>query len=478
MTLGQKAFWFFLFFLIGVGVASAGMSFLWVVLCATLFCCGAIFLAVLGGTKKWIALAVLVWMFVAGALYYQAYERTFLRNVTVVYGTSQEIEGRVVSHPRRTAASQEMIIKTEQGNRIFVRLNPFISVSYADTLLLNGKISPLDEKTAYLKRGRVVGTMLFPSLENHQKALGASFVGSLYMVRDAFRDVLFKTLSYDNASLMAGLLLGQETAEFSSDFKDAMKRSGTTHLVALSGYNISILVVAIATLMGFVTGRRGVFWVSILVILGFVIMTGAESSVVRAALMGLLILSARMLSRVYNFGNSIVAAAFVMVLYNPTVLYFDVGFALSFLALLGIVYGATPLVIFARSRGITSRVVEIFFETLCAQLAVLPILVVTFGSFSISGFLANVLLLPSIPFTMFVGALVAGVGVLLPAIAHFGAIFLGVVLSLQTDIIYLFGSFPVVEASGGLLFVFGYYVVLMCAFYLFLSYSRSYAHRF
>ena len=117
-----------------------------------------------------------------------------------------------------------------------------------------------------------------------------------------------------------------------------MAKSGTTHLVALSGQNITIIVIAISSFFGFFARRKSVFWLTLLIIIFFVLMTGAEASVVRAAVMGGIILLAKQIGRVHSIRNAIAAAAFIMILYNPKIFRFDVGFQLSFMALLGIVY--------------------------------------------------------------------------------------------------------------------------------------------
>ena len=108
-----------------------------------------------------------------------------------------------------------------------------------------------------------------------------------------------------------------------------MSQSGTTHLVALSGYNITVIAIAVSTLLSYFLRRRIVFWLSILTIIAFVLMTGAEASVVRAAIMGGIILLAKQIGRIHSMRNAIVFAALLMVLFNPKILRFDIGFQLS-----------------------------------------------------------------------------------------------------------------------------------------------------
>ena len=134
-------------------------------------------------------------------------------------------------------------------------------------------------------------------------------------------------------------------------------------------------------------------------------MTGAEASVVRAAIMGLLLLLADKIGRVYDFKNAVTAAAVGMVLWNPKILAFDIGFQLSFAALLGIVYFRPYLVKWLKMKEVSGFLNwrDHFLNTTSAQIAVLPLLIYHFSFFSPFGILANVLILEFIPITMTLG---------------------------------------------------------------------------
>jgi len=148
---------------------------------------------------------------------------------------------------------------------------------------------------------------------------------------------LIRFLPFEEAAFLSGLTLGGRS-DFSKNFKEAMKKSGTTHLVALSGYNITIIAWAMANFFAFFFKRKKVFALTTMAIIGFVIMTGAEASVTRAAVMGMLILLASQVGRIYDVRNALMLAGLVMVLLNPKILTYDLGFQFSFLALMGIVY--------------------------------------------------------------------------------------------------------------------------------------------
>lgn len=186
------------------------------------------------------------------------------------------------------------------------------------------------------------------------------------------------------SALAAGLLYGARTgftAEVSQDFS----RVGLTHIVAVSGYNISIIVsVLMTSLIRFGLHRRQAFFGVVAGIILFVLFTGASASVVRA-------------------GNILVFTAATMLLMNPFVLIWDAGFQLSFLSTLGLVY-LSPILNNFGLNDIKNNFLQILIEslvtTLSAIIATLPLILFQFGRLSLVAPLANVLILWIIPFLM------------------------------------------------------------------------------
>ena len=167
----------------------------------------------------------------------------------------------------------------------------------------------------------------------------------------------------------------------------------------------------------------------------------------RAAIMGILLILAAQTGRIYSMRNAIICAGLLMVYANPKVLAFDIGFQLSFLALLGMVYLAPAFKTFFRMNASPEN--HIFswkgtaLTTLAAQLAVLPLLLQNFGSVSLFSLLANILILEFIPFTMGLGFLVAGVGFLAPWVAQFFAWIALIFLKFETGTILFFGKWNI-----------------------------------
>jgi competence protein ComEC len=138
-------------------------------------------------------------------------------------------------------------------------------------------------------------------------------------------------------------------------------------------------------------------------------MTGAGASVVRAAVMGILLLAANSSGRWYDPRNSILLAASVMVFLDPLSLRYDVGFQLSFLAVLGLLYIYSVLEAKFKKIPAAKGLKETLLMSLAAQIAVAPLLAYVFHTFSIVSLPANMLILPLMPYTMLF-AFLAGVG--------------------------------------------------------------------
>ncbi len=203
------------------------------------------------------------------------------------------------------------------------------------------------------------------------------------------------------SALMSGLLYGDSSA-LPNDIKEDFSRAGISHIVAVSGYNTSIIVLAVMTILIFVgLFRRQAFWMANLQLVLFVIFTGASASVVRAAIMAGVLLSAERIGRMGNMLNVLVMTACIMILINPYILVWDVGFQLSFLSTVGIVYFHP--IISPRLSFLPEWLGEILSATLSAICLTAPLTIYQFGQFSLVAPLSNILVLWLIPVLMFLG---------------------------------------------------------------------------
>jgi len=214
------------------------------------------------------------------------------------------------------------------------------------------------------------------------------------------------------AALGAGILLGVRVS-IAPEINDAFATAGLTHVVAISGWNIAIVAAIVTALLSPLRRRPGGRWTTpiaaAVVIGGYVVLTGASPSVVRAALMAGAMLVGRLGGSRAHASSALALAALVMLLAAPPVLW-DVGFQLSLLATAGLVWFGGSIE--ARLGGWPGWIREPVALTLAAQLTTLPVILVNFERLSLVAPIANVLVVPFVPLAMLFSALAALAGIL------------------------------------------------------------------
>ncbi len=201
-------------------------------------------------------------------------------------------------------------------------------------------------------------------------------------------------------SLAGGLLLGDDFG-FSADLFNSFVRTGTAHIVAVSGWNVTLIanyILAAAIILGL--SKKRALPLLLIFIFFYILLTGQGSSVVRAGIMGAVSGLAWHLGRPYRAKNALFCAAGIMVFLSPRILLFDIGFALSFAATIGLVvfYSKLRSLVGARPRfHIMVWIKETFLQTVSATIFTLPIILFVFGNVSLIAPVANLLILPAVP---------------------------------------------------------------------------------
>jgi competence protein ComEC len=229
------------------------------------------------------------------------------------------------------------------------------------------------------------------------------------LVRGWLLDGLLRTVPEPEASLAAGILLGVR-AGIDPAIRDAFAVAGLSHVVAISGWNVAIVVALIATTTRRLRerlGPRGPAVVALAAIGAYVALVGASPAVVRAALMAAALLLARLGGSPAHAASALMAAVTAMLLVAPASLW-DVGFQLSALATAGLIGLAGPIETRLGRWPAWFRVPVAL--TLAAQAATLPVLLATFEQVSLVAPLANVAVVPLIPAVMAGSAAAALVG--------------------------------------------------------------------
>lgn len=340
--------------------------------------------------------------FILGLGYYRFWDNR-QQNNNIVFGENTEVTSQIYYHPDIFPNQARYILKYND-RKIQIVTGRFPEYKYGDVLKISGTVKPSND---YLKHQNIVGVIYNPEKIEKVGSAGNIMYKTMYNIRDSFENSLNKVLSEPYASFAAGLLLGSKRNIPDSLMAD-FNRTGTTHIIAVSGYNVTIIIINLGILFGLLSHKLK-FWGSLIVIIGFVILTGAAASVVRAGIFTGLVALGKYEGRRINMTILLMLTAFTMLFFNPYGLKFDISFQLSFLAFAGLVY-LSPII----SNNKIIKIFPKFFkstfsDTMSAQIFVLPILIFYFGRASIVSPIVNILILWIIPATMLV-VFLAGLG--------------------------------------------------------------------
>jgi competence protein ComEC len=287
----------------------------------------------------------------------------------------------------------------------------------------------------------------------------------LYAARRAFVRAIGSHLPQRDAALLSGIAIGAKDG-MDDATQDMFRRVGLTHIVVLSGYNITVVSDVVVRIGALVLPRVLSLPLGALTVVLFTVATGASATAVRAASMALLALSARLFNRRYDIIRALFLVAGGMVAWNPRVLVFDPSFQLSFLATFGLVT-LSPLL-----EKKLHRIPNLFSlrqtvaATLATQAFVVPLLIRLNGQLSFISLLANVIVLPVVPLSMFLSYVLGVGGALFPALSlplSFPAFFVSHGMLLLTE---FFSALPFAARTVGVpppaLLVAIYAVLLTC----------------
>ncbi len=280
----------------------------------------------------------------------------------------------------------------------------------------------------------------------------------------------------DKGQLAKGLILGDPN--FSDAFAEKIKKTGLTHITAVSGFNISIILVVMFGALRAAAGKKFAFYASVFILVAFFFLTGGASSVTRAAIMGLVVIIGKMIGRRALLINDLVLAAMIMLLVNPFVVY-DIGFQLSFAATVGLVLSESLSVLAKTKNKYLKELLAMLAQTLSAQVLCFGIILYHFGSLTLIGFISNIFVLPVLPLGMLLAALALAFGLVSIKLALVLNVFLGLVVGYVKLVIDLFALLPFGQFNAGALtwpWAIVYYILLIAtAYFIKFFYEKKWA---
>ena len=331
---------------------------------------------------------------------------------------------------------------------------------------------------SYLKSKKIYGTIETKEVEILSKNNVNMFETLINKIQNNIKNNITNILGEEEAALCIGILIGEREA-ISEEVENDFKRSNLTHMLAVSGSHITYIITALANLLS-KTGKKFTKRFTIVFLLFFMALTGFTASVMRASIMGILVLMASLLNRKSDTINNLGISAFIILLINPFTLI-DVGFLLSFGGTIGIVTLNDKINNFILHRGgylkyknnkLFNYLVSSFSITLSANIIIIPIMAYFFSTFSFTFWISNILAAPIMELTTILGFLVYFVSIIFFPFAKF----LGLILNIFLDILlkiaeissFIPGSSIYIKTPTILSCIFFYFII-----YVILNYRKN-----
>lgn len=327
--------------------------------------------------------------------------------------------GKIIKEPDIRSNNIKLTLKTEEG-KVLITTGNYPEYFYGDVLKIKGKLeTPIVFEEFnyknYLAKEGIYSVIYYPEIEILERNKGFFIYQAILKFKNKMTETIERIMPFPEVSLLEGIILGNKQI-YSEEIKNELSITGTSHIVAISGMNIVIVSeILMFVLIGLGMWRKQAFWFVSALIFLFIIMVGAPASAIRAGIMGAILLYAQKIGRLSNATRIMIFAGAIMLIFNPLLLRYDVGFQLSFLAVFGLIYIKPildELVLRRIKKEELSSLLQIITTTIAAQIAVLGVLIYNFGRISFISPIANILIVPAIPFLTAIGLIfIAGAAI-------------------------------------------------------------------
>jgi competence protein ComEC len=382
-------------------------------------------------------ISIFVFSFAVGVLRYEIKD---IKNNDIYLsenlGKKVVIEGIISDEPNRKDKTVMLTVDFKQiifasssvsvSGKGIISTDLYPEFKYGDMIKISGKLEKPEnfpstslgtsslsstnsfDYVSYLEKDDIEYKIDFAKTEFVSSGHGNPIKTSLFWFKNKFIDNLNKVIGEPQSSLMSGIILGAKSS-MDENTTNNFRIAGLSHIVALSGYNITIVAESIIKFFSFLP-RNFALSGGVVGIILFVIMTGSSSTAIRAGIMSLIVVLAGITRRKYKIGRALLIAGVIMLLFNPKILVFDTSFQLSFLATIAIIY-VSPI-LKNKFSFVTERfgLRDIISSTISAQILVLPLLLYKMGIFSFVALPANILILAFISTVMLFGFLTGIIG--------------------------------------------------------------------
>lgn len=422
-------------FITGI-VALKGPGFFFFLFCITLWV--ILLLIFFFKVKKFMLLLLLTLMFfIAGGISLFNAEKTFTGTFEEYYGKPVILEGYVDSEAEtaddriKFTFTTEKIMKGNQQEKLRGKL--LVSIYTGGGEMRDGFVPEYRTRISfpaeivkpkpatnpggfdyqrYLCSIGISGTVYLQDMPSPARP-GVRKGGYLhklgFKIKNTVLNIVESCLDKNQAGLLSGMIIGYKNGLDEEAF-NAFSRAGLTHIMVASGMNVAFIILPLAFLFKKLHLSNPVSNVlTILVLILFVFVAGFSASVVRAVIMGMIILTGKIIMRETDIYTSIAAAAMILLGLNPFAIY-DIGFQLSFAATLSLVMFYPKIKVYTVHQYVPEFVSDTLAATLAAQLGVIPVTLYYFNNLSVISVLSNLLVVPVVQVITVIGFMMVFAG--------------------------------------------------------------------
>jgi competence protein ComEC len=378
-------------------------------------------------------------------------------------GKKIKVEGRVVSLASDKLEKTYLELETSapRPGRVQVVLpHTQFQFHYGDSLTLEGQLKlprtdPEDNFSypLYLAGQGIYSVMTYPLVVAARPDGSSGWVNYVYSRLLRFREKVRASVNRDLpepcSSIVNAMIIGDQ-GSVPLDLRQKLSETGIVHILSVSGAHVTLVISLITLILGkFIRRRLPILLLVASGVIGYLLLAGSPNCASRSAIMGLLLFLALSAGRSSSFKTAMWLSAAILLSLNPVALYADVGFELSFLAVLGMVYVfpvADKLLIWGRT-GLIWKLVKIILLSISISLTTTPLVYYYFGIISWISPLANLILLPLFSLVLPLGFLlvlaamaISGAAVLIAVPNYFLLRFIGLIVDLILKIPFSYTS--------------------------------------
>jgi competence protein ComEC len=341
--------------------------------------------------------------------FYNSSEFDWKNNLQYTY------QGTIISPPDTRIDHQKIKLKTTQlihpqtkkiSGNILIKIPLYPPYEYGDQVQVTSFLiqpQPIEDfrYDKYLAKEGIYSLGYGAQIELVQKRQANPILQIIYKIRQNISEKINKIWPEPTASFVNSVLLGYKKA-MAEDLKEEFRRAGVSHIIVISGLHITLITLLISKILYSLNINRKKQLPLILIILSFFsILSGFSASTIRASIMGLIVLFSQNMGRPIQKHLILIYTAIIILAMNPLLLFYDLGFQLSFLATIGLIY-LSPL--FQKIFQFLPEKMEIqstFVSSFSAIIMTLPLTTYQFQTISLLAPIANLFVLPLIPILMF-----------------------------------------------------------------------------